>query len=196
MIDLSGDPPSAVAPPGSAFTRMSRRQLLLAGLCGLAGGAAGAYAVMSLTHSDDPDTAAHSVTTVDPAGDPEQFVDLATLGPAVTVAIRASGRCAVTVGATIAYGSADVDVLSQAGAMSFEASGANELPPSLERAARSSLSLGGVGVPFTVTQPVASTTILDDLRPGRTTFTAKYRVEGGSPVPVFFSYRSIMVTPL
>ncbi|MEV0718672.1 hypothetical protein [Asanoa sp. NPDC050611] len=175
---------------------MSRRQLLLAGLCGLAGGAAGAYGIVSLSAGDDPATAADSVTTVDPAGDPERFVDLATLGPAVTVAIGRSGRCAVTVGATIAYGSTEVDVLSQAGAMSFEASGANEIPPSLERAARSALSLGGVEVPFSVTQPVASTTILENLRPGRTTFTAKYRTEGGSPVPVFFSYRSILVTPL
>jgi hypothetical protein len=191
VIDLTGD-----TPPRAAWVRMSRRQLLTAGLCGLAGGAAGAFGIVSLHTPDDPDTAAHSVTTVDPAGVPEQFVDLATLGPAVTVAIRRSGRCAVTVGATIAYGSAEVDVLSQAGAMSFEASGANELPPSLERAARSALSLGGVEVPFSVTQPVASTTILENLRPGRTTFTAKYRTEGGSPVPVFFSYRSIMVTPL
>jgi hypothetical protein len=191
MIDLAGDPP-----PPSTVARMSRRQLLLSALCGLAGGALGAYATVSLRAPDHPETAADSVTAVDPAAAPEAFVDLATAGPAVTVSIGRSGRCAVTVGATIAYGSTDNDVLSQAGAMSFEVTGANALPPSLDRAARSSLSLGGVEVPFTVTQPVAATTVLDGLRPGRTTFTAKYRVEGGSPVPVFFSYRSILVTPL
>jgi hypothetical protein len=80
--------------------------------------------------------------------------------------------------------------------MSFEATGANRRPPSLDRAGRSFLSLSGAEVPFSVTQTIASTTVLDGLRPGRTTFTAKYRVEGGSPVPVFFSDRTIVVTPL
>jgi hypothetical protein len=195
MIDLSADPPPVV-PPNSTIVGMPRRQLLLSALCGLVGGAAGAYATVTIAAPDQLNPAADSVTAVDPAGVPEAFVDLATVGPAVTVSIGQSGRCAVTVGATIAYGSTDDDLLSQAGAMSFQATGANRRPPSLDRAARSSLSLSGTEVPFTVTQPVASTTVLDGLRPGRTTFTAKYRTEGGSPVPVFFSYRSILVTPL
>ncbi|MDG4821808.1 hypothetical protein O7635_08070 [Asanoa sp. WMMD1127] len=193
MIDLSTEPP----PAGSRAVRMSRRQLLLSGLCGLIGGGAAAYGVVAFTRPDPLNPVADSVTEVDPAGAvQEMFVDLATLGPAVTVSVGRSGRCAVTVGATIAYGSSENDVLSQAGAMSFEAVGANEIAPSLDRAARSSLSLTGIEAPYTVTQPVASTTVLEGLSPGRTTFTAKYRVEGGSPVPIFFSYRSIVVTPL
>ena len=51
-------------------------------------------------------------------------------------------------------------------------------------------------VPFSVTQTLAATHVLDGLSPGRTTFTAKYLVEGGSPVPVFFRDRTILVTPL
>jgi hypothetical protein len=133
---------------------------------------------------------------MEPADAPGAFVDLATVGPTVTVSVGRSRRCAVTVGATIAYGSTDDGLLSQGGAMSFEVTGANRMPPSLDRAAGSFLSLTGIEAPFTVTQPFASTTVLDDLRPGRTTFTAKYRAEGGSPVPVFFSDRTILVTPL
>ena len=47
-----------------------------------------------------------------------------------------------------------------------------------------------------MTQTCAYTTVVGDLRPGRTTFTVKYLVEGGSPVPVFFRDRTILVEPL
>ncbi len=187
-IDLSADPPATMGMP--------RRQLLLAGLCGLAGGAGGAWAILSLAVPDRANPAAGSVAALEPAEARGQFVDLATVGPAVTVVIGRSGRCAVTTGATVAYGSADDGVLSQGGAVSFEATGANRRPPSLERAGRSFLSISGVEVPFSVTQTLAATHVLDGLRPGRTTFTAKYLVEGGSPVPVFFRDRTILVTPL
>jgi hypothetical protein len=190
MIDLStGRPPRDPA-------RMSRRHLLVAGLCGLAGGAGGAWAVGATTRPGPLAQTADTVAAVESAAVLETFVDLATIGPAVTVTVDRSTRYAVTVGATIAYGSSDDGVLSQGGAMSFEATGANRMPPSLTRAARSFLSLGGVDVPFTVTQPFASTTVLAGLEPGRTTFTAKYRAESGSPVPVFFSDRTILITPL
>jgi hypothetical protein len=53
-----------------------------------------------------------------------------------------------------------------------------------------------VEVPFSVTQTLAGTTVLEGLRSGETTFKAKYRAEGGSPVPVFFSERTINVTIL
>ncbi|WP_146605616.1 hypothetical protein [Micromonospora craterilacus] len=192
MIDLSADPP----PPSSETPRMPRRQMLLAALCGLIGGAGGAWTIVSLAGPAGRNQAADSIAAVEPADGSGAFVDLATVGPTVTVSIGRSGRYAVTVGATIAYGSSDDGVLSQGGAMSFEATGANQIPPSLDRAARSFLSLSGIDVPFSVTQPFASTTVLADLRPGRTTFTAKYRAEGGSPVPVFFSDRTILVTPL
>lgn len=192
MIDLSADPP----PHNPNTLRMPRRQLLLSALCGLIGGSGGAWTTVSLAAPDRLNQAADSIAAVEPADAPGAFVDLATVGPTVTVSIGRSRRYAVTVGATIAYGSSDDDVLSQGGAMSFEATGANRMPPSLDRAARSFLSLSGIDVPFTVTQPFASTTVLAGLRPGRTTFTAKYRAEGGSPVPVFFSDRTILVTPL
>lgn len=192
MIDLSADPP----PQKSNTLRLPRRQLLLSALYGLVGGAGGAWAAMSLAAPDRLNLAADSIAAVEPAGTPGAFVDLATVGPTVTVSIGRSGRCAVTVGATIAYGSTDDGLLSQGGVMSFEATGANRMPPSLDRAARSFLSLSGIEAPFTVTQPFASTTVLAGLRPGATTFTAKYRAEGGSPVPVFFSDRTLLVTPL
>jgi hypothetical protein len=188
MIDLSAEPP----PP----TSKTRRQLLLAALCGLAGGAVGAWVTVSLTAPDGSDQDADSIAAVEPADEPGTFVDLETIGPAVTVSINRSRRYAITVGATISYGSSDDGVLSHGGAMSFEATGANRMPPSLDRAARSFLSVGGIDVPFAVTQPFASTTVLAGLRPGRTTFTAKYRAEAASPVPVFFSDRTILVTPL
>lgn len=189
MIDLSVD-------PSSPDPRVPRRQLLLSALCGLAGGGFGAWAAVSLTAPDPQDLAAHSVAAMEPAGTPGAFVDLTTVGPAVTVVVGRSGRCAVSVGATIAYGSTDDGVLSQGGAVSFEASGANRRAPTLDGAARSFLSLSGVEVPFTVTQTCSATTVLDGLRPGRTTFTAKYYVEGGSPVPVHFSHRTIQVATL
>ena len=189
MIDLSADS----SPHRSGIVGVPRRQLLLSGLCGLIGGSGGAWALMSATETDQPHLAADNVAAVEPAGAPGAFVDLATVGPTVTVSIDRSGRCAVTVGATIAYGSTDDGVLSQGGAVSFEVTGANRRPPTLERAGRSFLSISGVDVPFSVTQTVSATIVLGGLRPGRTTFTAKYRVEGGSPVPVLFSERTLLV---
>jgi hypothetical protein len=137
MIDLSAEPPpQRTGPPG-----MPRRQLLLSGLCGLVGGAAGAWTVVSLTASGRPGAvAAASVAAVEAAARaPGVFADLATVGPAVTVSVGRSGRCAVSLGATVAYGSTDDGVLSQGAAMSFEMTGANRTPPSLERAGRSFL---------------------------------------------------------
>jgi hypothetical protein len=192
MIDLSADPPRH----NSSILGMPRRQLLVSALCGLVGGSGGAWTTMSLAAPDRLNLAANSIAAVEPAGAPGAFVDLGMVGPTVTVSIGRSGRCAVTVGATIAYGSTDDGVLSQGGAISFEATGANRTPPSLDRAGRSFLSISGIEVPFNVTHTLASTTVLDGLRPGRTTFTAKYRAEGGSPVPVFFSDRTILVTTL
>jgi hypothetical protein len=72
-----------------------------------------------------PGPAGRSIAAVERAGAPGAFVDLATVGPSVTVSIGRSGRCAVTVGATIAYGSKDDGLLSPGGAMSFEVTGAN-----------------------------------------------------------------------
>jgi hypothetical protein len=192
VIDLSADP----ARPGPGRGALSRRQLLVAGLSGLVGGSGGAWALMSFADSSGAETVAASVAVVEPAGVPGEFVDLATVGPAVTVTIDRAGRCAVSVSATVAYGSADDDVLSQGGAMSFEVTGANRRPPALERSGRSFLSLSGLEVPFSVTQSLAATVVLDNLRPGRTTFTAKYRAEDGSPVPVFFSDRTLLVAPV
>jgi hypothetical protein len=192
MIDLSADPPL----PRSGVRGMPRRQLLLSALCGLAGGSAGAWAIMAIAEPEWPGPVGETVAAVEPAGASGAFVDLATVGPTVTVAIGRSGRCAVAVGATIAYGSTEDGVLSQGGAVSFEATGANRRPPSLDGAGRSFLSLSGVEVPFSVTQTVAATIVLDGLRPGSTTFTAKYLSAGGLPVPVFFSDRTILVTPL
>ncbi len=192
MIDLSASP----SPHNSSILGLPRRQLLLSAMCGLIGGSGGAWMTMSLAAPDQLDPAANSIAAVEQAGIPGAFVDLATVGPTVTVPIGRSGRCAVTVGATVAYGSTDDGVLSQGGAISFEVTGANRRPPSLDLAGRSFLSVSGIEVPFSVTQTLAFTTVLDGLRSGRTTFTAKYRVEGGSPVPVFFSDRTILVTTL
>jgi hypothetical protein len=60
------------------------------------------------------------------------------------------------------------------------------------------LRTAGPAVTVTVSRAgrCAATVVLDGLRPGRTTFTAKYRAEDGSPVPVFFSDRTLLVAPL
>ncbi|MBU2666266.1 hypothetical protein KOI35_22445 [Actinoplanes bogorensis] len=192
-IDLSADPPPPrrAGPPG-----IRRRQFLLAGACGLIGGAGGAWAIGSLVRPGHAGPVAHSVAAMEPAAVPGRFVDLATVGPFVTVEVGRSGRCSVTVTATVAFGSSDNGTLSQGGAMAYEATGANERPPRLEGAGRSFWSLSGLEVPFSVTQTLAATTLVEGLRPGRTTFTAKYRAEGGSPVPVMFSQRTITVTAI
>ena len=192
MIDLSADPPPRV----SDSPWVPRRQLLLSALCGLLGGSGGAWVIMRLAAPDPSHPAGAGVAAVEPAGAPGVFADLATVGPVVSVTVDRPWRCAVRLGATIAYGSADDGVLSQGGAISFEVTGANRRAASLEHSGRSFLSLSGIEVPFSVTQTLAATVVVDDLRPGRTTFTAKYRAEAGSPVPVFFSERSILVTPL
>jgi hypothetical protein len=72
-IDLSADPPS----PGPATIGMPRRQLLLAGLCGLAGAA---WTILSIV-PDRLNPAAGTVVAFEPAEARGQFVDLATVGP-------------------------------------------------------------------------------------------------------------------
>lgn len=193
-IDLSGPPPSG--PPPAGPPGFSRRHLLVSAACGLAGGVGGTYAVIRFGLPGPPEVDAATVAAVEAARVTERFVDLPTPGPSATVTVGRSGRCTVTVGATIVYGSATDGVLSQGGAVAFDLTGANERPPSLAGAGRSFLSVSGVEHPYTVTQSFTATTVIDGLRPGRTTFTAKYRADGNAPVPVFFSHRTIHVATL
>jgi hypothetical protein len=107
------------------------------------------------------------------------YTDLATVGPAVTLDVPASGRVLVSVTAGIQT--------SQGGAlgyMSFAMSGANT------SAGNDATALNLLGNNF---QKASATFVLSGLTPGTTTFTAKYRVTGGT---ASFQNRSIWAIPL
>jgi hypothetical protein len=110
------------------------------------------------------------------------YTDLATPGPAVTVVVGASGKVKVTLGCA-AYNS----LTSTYSGMSVALSGANVF-------AANDSNIVAVISPLTSTGPDGSKSyILTGLAPGSTTFTAKYRVGGGTGT---FSRRTIDVIPL
>jgi hypothetical protein len=109
------------------------------------------------------------------------YDDLATVGPAVTVMVGASGRVLVTIGAN--FGG-----ISDLPRMSFDVSGANT-------AAASELTLAGAGSPgLTVNSGLSRTHLMTGLTQGLTTFTAKYRSDNGPNA--LFSNRTIVVQSL
>lgn len=105
------------------------------------------------------------------------YVDLATVGPTVTVDVPASGTVLVGVGAYIG-GTLDI------GIMSFVGSGANTIAAADSRAARMS---GAVA-------DVMKWVLLTGLAQGNTVLTAKYRSAGGASV--VFVDRSIIAIPI
>jgi len=106
------------------------------------------------------------------------YVALATAGPAVTVTIGDSGKALVTIGASFDNNSANFSL------MSFDISGATVLAAADKRA---------VGLLNTNDMFMGRTFVIKGLYAGSTTFTAKYRVGGGTGTYV---YRHIGVVPL
>lgn len=107
------------------------------------------------------------------------FVDLATVGPAVTIDVGPSGRVLVTVGAEVAATAVKGSVLNTAGAgMSYAISGASTAVAVDRYAAIAEIAYDSTPT-FTSDLKIrtgASRTMLrEGLAPGATTFTAKYR---------------------
>jgi len=122
------------------------------------------------------------------------FTDLATIGPTVTINIKASGKALVIFGCTIGVDAAVSSLWG--GFMNFVATGANSLttPP------------GGLGYDYknvsaTVTGgalwSISRIIPLTGLNPGLTTFVAKYAVAfGGGGETAFFKNRSMAIFAL
>lgn len=125
------------------------------------------------------------------------YVDLTTVGPAVTVLIGQSGRCKVTITAQINYSALGSGVVV-GGAMSFLAQGPQTVEPSDDNAIMSRL-FNPTGAPGVQQKFKASyQVLLEDLLPGTYTFTAKYKSLGtGSPSAdaANFEDRRIWVEP-
>jgi hypothetical protein len=109
------------------------------------------------------------------------YTDLATVGPAITLPVPASGRVLVSVTAGI-----QTSTGGASGFMSFAMSGANTVPPATDN----STALNLIGNDF---QKASATFVLTGLSPGSTTFTAKYRTNAGTST---FQNRLIWAIPL
>jgi len=105
------------------------------------------------------------------------LTDLATVGPAVTVTIGASGM-ALVICSAVCYATTD-----QSGSMNFAVSGATTIA-----APASNVYVLGQ---FAVGSSAA--TLVTGLTPGSNTFTAKYQASGGT---AYFEDRGIIVIPL
>lgn len=106
------------------------------------------------------------------------FVDLATIGPVVTINIKASGKALVFLGSTIQVNTPGAQIWG--GFMNFAASGANTI------AVGTPGGLGfdagtGAAVAISFEWSMARLLVLSGLTPGLTTFTAKYSTLGGLP---------------
>lgn len=110
------------------------------------------------------------------------FVDLATPGPAVTKTTGTSAFVAV-------YGLVSIDTAGVSALMSFAVSGATSASASDTRA----VSYQPPSVAAARSIRASAVTLLDGLTPGSNTFTAKYRVTGGTGT---FNNRRIAVLPL
>jgi len=125
------------------------------------------------------------------------YVDLTTVGPAVTVTIGQTGRCKVTITAQINYSTVTSGLVA-GGAMSFLTSGPETIEPNDDNAIMSRLfnptGGGGVQQKFKASYQV----LLEGLTPGEYTFTAKYKcLSSGSPAAdaANFEDRRIWVEP-
>jgi hypothetical protein len=107
------------------------------------------------------------------------YTDLATPGPAVTVTVPASGKVLVSVTSGMKNSNASNPTF-----MSFAVSGATT------QAATDTRALSLLGNNF---QQASASFVLTGLTPGSTTFTAKYRTDGGTAT---FQNRSIWAIPL
>jgi len=111
------------------------------------------------------------------------FVDLATVGPAVTVTVPASGIVRVTLGTSTTRIVGDSD---QSAFMGVALSGANTVAANQNDSAATGL---------TANTNFSRTLIFSGLTPGSTTFTAKYRIDDGS-TSTSFANRLIIVETL
>jgi hypothetical protein len=111
------------------------------------------------------------------------YVDLTTIGPAVTLTVPASGRVLVSVTSGMTGSSGSVSCF-----MSFATTGAN----SVAAADANSVTLASGTL-----QRASASSVLSGLTPGSTTFTGKFKREGGGGSgSCTFVNRSIMAIPL
>ena len=133
--------------------------------------------------------AATESTTSDP------FTDLTTLGPTVTITVRASGKVLLFLGATIKVNSPGAQLWG--GFMSAQISGANTVAPNAVPGNLGYFQGTGSAVGISTEWSFARMIPLTDLTPGETTFTAKYAVGSGLPGETAqFRNRSIAVFAL
>lgn len=126
----------------------------------------------------DLDQAVESQISTSQTTTSTSFTDLATPGPAVTTTISQSGRALVIVSG----------MLKNSGLaftrMSYAVSGASTVAAS---------DTNGISVVNTNEIEASRSSLVTGLTPGSNTFTAKYRVTGGTGT---FTSRSITVIPL
>jgi hypothetical protein len=133
------------------------------------------YAAQTLAITSGTATVATSETTTSAT-----YTDLATGGPAVTLTVGSSGKVEVTVSAHIDPGTSNTHA-----SMDFALSVGNT------RAASDTTALINYN-PLIIRASAA--TLLTGLSAGSTTFTAKYKSDGGATQA--FAYRSISVVVL
>jgi hypothetical protein len=111
------------------------------------------------------------------------YVDLATVGPAVTLTVPASGRVLVSVTSGMTGSSGSVSCF-----MSFAATGASSV---------AAVDANSVTLASSTLQRASASSVLSGLTPGATTFTGKFKREGGGGSgSCTFVNRSIMAIPL
>lgn len=152
--------------------------------------AAATHAISRLARSIGTDfvAATESTTSV-------PFTDLATIGPQVSLTVKASGKVLVFLGATIAVGAAAGALWG--GFMNFFMSGANTSvvgqPGGLGYSTSGAPSVGGPNLEFSIARMIP----VSGLTPGATTFTAKYSIDfGASGETAQFRNRSMAVFAL
>jgi len=115
------------------------------------------------------------------------YVDLATVGPAVTVTVGDSGLLLVSFGFTLGDTS-----YTASGWMGLDFSGANTIAPIDD----DSVQLTYVSNYSNIWNAGSRQRVIGGLNPGLTTITAKYRTNGGFPNIAHFLRRDLVVTPL
>ena len=124
------------------------------------------------------------------------FVDLATVGPTVSVNVKASGRLLLFLSATISIQPGANFPSAWGGFMSVDVTGANTIAPT---AINGSLGFifGDNALNQSWVQSFTRMLVLTGLNPGLTKFVAKYAVNlGGPPETALFRNRGIAVFAL
>lgn len=124
--------------------------------------------------------AQHAEVTTQETETSTSFDDMTTAGPAVTVCVGANGKALVTLSASMTGGAG-----GQYAIMGVAVSGASTVAASDQKALYTTDAAGEVSH--------SRTFLLTGLTPGNNTFTAKYRVTGGTGT---FSNRGVTVVPV